>query len=353
MKFAIFSLCEQRDGVRATDLYKEAIEQAVAAEELGFDAVWLAEHHFTKYGVVPSIPVLAAAIAERTSTIRIGSAISVLPFHDPRRVAEDYAMVDVLSNGRLDFGCGRGYQPAEFAAFGVPMEEARERFEEAVEVIEGLWTHESFSYNGKYFEFEDLELYPRPVQSPPPIWVAALSPASFESAARHNRPFLSAPQITPLNKIKENYDGYRRMLEDSGWDASSVTLPLQRNVYVSDSLDKAQSEPAEGYMWYLHTNAARMAKANSSVKGYEYYQKAQGNLLLTEYEGLVKDGGLLFGTPDTVSSQIESLQSELGLNYMLCWMNTGGLDHKLVLKSMERFARDVMPRFRTTAGTGE
>jgi natural product biosynthesis luciferase-like monooxygenase protein len=333
MKFAIFALSEQRDGVSASDVYKSIVDQAVAAEELGYDAIWLAEHHFTKYGVAPSIPVLGAAVAEHTSTIRIGSGISVLPFHDPRRLAEDYAMLDVLSGGRLDFGCGRGYQPAEFAAFGVSMEEARERFEESVEVIDGLWRNETFSYHGKFFEFEDLSLYPRPVQSPPPIWLAAVSPSSFVAAAKAGRPFLSAPQITPLPKIREGYDTYRRVLGESGWDDSSVTLPLQRSVYVADSLEAARSAPAEAYMWYSRTNANRMAKQGAAIKGYEFYQKAQGNLLQVEYDRLVDDGSLLFGTPDTVAAQIETLRDELGLNYLICWMNAGGLDHQLVLEA--------------------
>lgn len=347
MKFAIFALSEQRDGVKAADIYRRTIDQAVAAEELGFDAIWLAEHHFTRYGLNNSIPVLGAAIAEHTSTIRIGSGIAVLPFHDPRRVAEDYAMLDVLSGGRLDFGCGRGYQPAEFAAFGVSMDEARGRFHESVDIIDGLWRNESFSYHGKYFSFDDLTLYPRPIQSPPPIWLAAVSPASFEAAAKSGRPFLSAPQITPLPKIRQEYDTYRKLLVKYGWDATDVTLPLQRSVYVGDTEAAARTEPAEGYLWYSRMNAERMAKQGETIKDYEYYQKAQKNLRQIDYDRLVDDGALLFGTPDTVAEWIQTLRDELGLNYLICWMNGGGLDHDLVLRSMQRFAEEVMPRFRT------
>lgn len=351
MKFAIFTLSEQPDGQSASGAYRAVIEQAVAAEELGFDAVWLAEHHFTEYGVVPSVPVLGTAIAEHTSQIRIGSAIAVLPFHDPRRLAEDYAMLDVLSDGRLDFGVGRGYQPAEFEAFGISMDESRSRFEEAIDVIEGLWTQESFSYHGRHFSFDDLTIHPRPVQSPPPMWVAAVSPSTFEFAARARRPFLSAPQITPLPKIREGYEHYREAYAAAGGDPSTVTLPLQRNVYVGATKEAAYSEPAEAYMWYQRMNASRMARDGQKVHDYEFYEKAQRNLLKVEYDQLFDSGALLFGTSEEIVDRITHLKEELDLNYLMCWMGAGGLRHDLVLSSMERFAREVMPHFKESDET--
>src|SRR5262249_51243189 len=140
VKFAIFGLFEQPDDRSAREVVSAAMEQAELAEELGFAGFWMAEHHFTEYGIVASPPIMGAAMAERTTTLRLGTAVAVLPFHDPRRLAEDYAMLDVLSDGRLDFGVGRGYQPDEFAAFGVAMEDSRSRMTEAVDVIKGLWT---------------------------------------------------------------------------------------------------------------------------------------------------------------------------------------------------------------------
>src|SRR5206468_2861046 len=184
MKFAMFTLSERPEGCSAADVYHRVIEQAEAADELGFEAMWLAEHHFTDYGITPSPAVLGTAIAGRTRRLRIGTGVAILPFHDPRRLAEDYAMLDVLSEGRLDFGVGRGYQPAEFAGFGVSMADSRARFNEALQIIEGLWTNDVFSYHGDHFRFDDLSLYPRQVQAPPPIWMAAVSPESFDLAAQ-------------------------------------------------------------------------------------------------------------------------------------------------------------------------
>ncbi|MDQ1492739.1 MAG: hypothetical protein QOD57_1730 [Actinomycetota bacterium] len=346
MKFAIFALLEQPAGHKVADVYSKAIEQAEAADELGFEAIWLAEHHFTEYGTLASPAVLGTAIAGRTKRLRIGTGVAILPFHDPRRLAEDYATLDLLSDGRLDFGVGRGYQPAEFAGFGVPMSESRSRFTEALAVIEGLWTQDDFSFAGQHFQLDGVTLHPKPVQSPPPIWMAAVSPESFELAARAGKPFLSAPQITPLPKIKEGYDLYRRIYLEEGHDPSQVVLPLQRHVYAATDEQAAYHDPAEGVMWYQRLNAKRMSSAESDDSSYAFYKKAQDNLQKMEYDQMFNSGGLLFDTPEKLVRRIESLETELGLNYLMCWMNSGGTDQKLVLDSMERFAREVMPHFR-------
>ncbi|MBA3347195.1 MAG: LLM class flavin-dependent oxidoreductase, partial [Actinobacteria bacterium] len=181
MKFGVFFVSETPDDdyKRA---YDETLEQIEYAEHLGFDTVWLAEHHGSTYGSMPSGAVMAAAVAQRTTFIRIGLAVNILPFNNPVRMAEDYAMVDVLSNGRLDYGVGRGYQPDEFAMLGLGdrQETSREIFQESLEVITGLWTHEQFSYSGKYYTLDHAELHPRPIQKPhPPVYVAAISPETF------------------------------------------------------------------------------------------------------------------------------------------------------------------------------
>ena len=347
MKFAVFSLLEQREDDTPANVFSKVLEQSEAAEDLGYDAMWLAEHHFTDYGILPSPAVLGAAIAQRTTRLRIGTACSILPFHDPRRLAEDYALLDVLSNGRLDFGVGRGYQPAEFASFGVSMDEARGRFNEALDIIRGLWTTEGFTYEGQYHSVHDLTLYPRPVHDPhPPIWMAAVSPESFELAAKAGLQILTAPQITPLPRVKGGYDAYRAAWREAGGDPEGLTLPMQRPVYAGATEQAACEEPAENMMWYQRANAARMtSKDGTASKEYAFYQKAQANVEKAEYEDMFKVGHLLFGDPESLVEKISTLRDEVGLNYLICWMNVGGLDQKLVLQSMERFAREVMPRF--------
>jgi natural product biosynthesis luciferase-like monooxygenase protein len=345
MKFAIFTLSEQPEGHESADVFSKVIEQAQAADELGYEAIWLAEHHFTDYGILPSPPVLGAAIAARTTRLRIGSGVSILPFHNPIRIAEDYAVLDVISGGRLDLGVGRGYQPAEFAGFGVSMAESRARFAESLDIIEGLWTNETFSYQGEHFQLNEVELRPKPIQAPPPIWMAAVSPESFDLAAKAGRPFLSAPQITPLSKIKEGYERYRSGYLAAGYDPTTVTLPLQRHVFAAPNPTAAYEDMAEGLMWYQRKNASRMSGPTATDASYAMYQKAQANLLKTEYDDMFTSGSLLFDTSENLVDRIGALRDELGLNYLMCWMNAGGVDQKVVLDSMERFATEVMPHF--------
>src|SRR5262245_2128788 len=167
--------------------YQQVLEQVALAEELGWDCFWFTEHHFLLYGgPMPNPAAIMCAAAARTSRIHLGSAISILPLHHPVEVAENYAMVDVLSGGRLEFGIGLGNTAVDFQVYGIPREESRARFEEAAEVVLKAWTNERFNHDGRFWHFKDVPVYPRPVQQPtPPIWVAGHSPESLGWAGRH------------------------------------------------------------------------------------------------------------------------------------------------------------------------
>ena len=344
MKFSTFVLVEQVEGQSAEKVFADLIDHAVYAEELGFDAIWIAEHHFTNYGIVPSPAVLGAAIAARTKRIRIGIAVAVLPFHDPIRLAEDYAMLDVLSGGRLEFGVGRGYQPHEFKAFGIPMSEARSRFDEAVEVIDGLWRNERFSYAGQHFQFDNLQLYPRPLQQPPQMWMAAVSPDTFTRVGHAGRPFLSSPSITPIDKIREGFDTYRRALREAGHPDQAV-LPLQRHVFIGDSAEEAYQAAHDPYMWYLTKNSGLMANPDVADPSYQLYQRAAVNKAKSSYDSIFNSRATLIGTAEQAIDRIQELHDELDLNYMLCSFLYGGIDPKLANLSMKRFAEQVAPHF--------
>ena len=144
------------------------------ADEMGYGSVWLAEHHFSEYGVMPSISVMAAALAVQTKRIRIGTGVVVIPLHNPIRVAEEFAMVDLMSDGRLEFGVGRGYQPSEFAGFDIDMETSRERFDEYLDVVLKLWPGKEVTFKGKYIQLDNIRVRPKSLQDPhPPVWAAA------------------------------------------------------------------------------------------------------------------------------------------------------------------------------------
>ena len=157
MRFSTQNLLSLREGQSHAQVYANTLDECRLAEELGFHTVWLAEHHFSPYGIAPSLPVLAAAVARETRRVRIGTAVVVAPFAHPIRIAEEWAMVDILSEGRLDFGIGRGYQPAEFRGLGISMEKTRERFDESLELIRRAWTEERCTFEGEFYQArEDL-----------------------------------------------------------------------------------------------------------------------------------------------------------------------------------------------------
>lgn len=348
MKFGVFFLLSQAPtSGSVADLYREALEQSVLAEELGFDAIWIAEHHFSCYGTIPSPLLFAGAVAQRTSRVRLGTAVTILPFGHPLRIAEEAAMVDVLSGGRLDFGVGRGYQPAEFAALGVPMAEARARFDEALAIIRAAWTQERVSFQGQFWQLSAVEVLPKPVQRPhPPIWIAAVSPETFARLGRMGYPFLSSPNFTPITYVKEQYASYRQAYLAAGHPPAQLELPLLQQVYVAPTAERAREEPERYAMWYFRTLAAVAAgPPGQGPADYRFYSTIAERLRTVSYDEIYEHGAT-FGTPERCVERIKMYQQEIGLNYLLCWMSFGGLPHEQVCASMRLFAETVMPAFR-------
>src|SRR6516225_10820724 len=190
--------------------YRDTLEQAVYAEALGFESVWPVEQHFISDLSILSAPLLfLAAAAERTKTLRLGIAIILLPLSHPIRVAEEIATLDVLSNGRVEFGIGRGAIPAHFSGFGIPQAESRDRFIEGLEIILAAWQKPRVSYHGRFFQVDDLAVVPKPVQQPhPPLRVACNSADTFETMGRLGYPIFAASQVNPYHRIKDFVAAY-------------------------------------------------------------------------------------------------------------------------------------------------
>src|SRR5918996_13580 len=188
MKFGLFQSVQLPEPGAQAKYYKEALEQVRRAEQLGFDSVWFTEHHFSRHGIVPASMTVLAYLAGVTSSIRLATAVTVLPFHNPVQLAEQAATVDLLSNGRLDLGVGRGYQWGEFHRFNLSMVEADRRFQESMQVLTQAWTAtEPFDHQGEFWTFHDMTVHPKPVQVPhPPVWVAASSPSSMDRIVQHH-----------------------------------------------------------------------------------------------------------------------------------------------------------------------
>jgi alkanesulfonate monooxygenase SsuD/methylene tetrahydromethanopterin reductase-like flavin-dependent oxidoreductase (luciferase family) len=351
LKFGVFFVAETPDGDYRR-AYSEMLDQIEYAEYLGFDTVWLAEHHGSSYGSMPSPQVMAAAIAERTRYLRIGIAVSILPFDNPVRVAEDYAMVDVISNGRLDFGVGRGYQPREFGMLGLErsQSESRALFEESLDIVLGLWTEDRFTYRGKHFQIEDVELHPRPVQVPhPPVYVAAISPETFGLVARKRLNLLITPTLMDLPTLKEFTRQARSVMLEAGRDPASLNFPLNWQIHLARTEEIAKERSRDAFGWYFDKVMSLVPQGAQVPATYEAYAEmaqAYADSGGFPIEKLQKMGTLILGTPEDAIRRIEEVYHEIGQHHVSCWFRIGGLEDARVKESMKLFAEEVMPRFR-------
>ncbi len=346
MRFCIQELLTFRDWQTEAGVYADALEEARLADELGFDAVWLAEHHFSTYGICPSLAVLAAAIARETRRVRIGTSVVVAPFAHPLRVAEEWAMVDLLSGGRVDFGIGRGYQPKEFRGLDVSMEKTRERFDEAVEVIRRAWTQERVTFEGEFYRVRDVRVLPRPLQKPhPPFWTAAVSPDTYTLAARRGFKILTAPSFTPWDILRKNFDAYRAAWREAHGTDAGADIAMNKIVHVADSSRQAREDLREPIRWFFQTQAGLIADAEGvPPEQYKFYKRVRENLLsLTEEKAL--DQAAIAGDAEEVADKIRMHNEALGISHYMGAFSRGGLAHDKVTRSMRLFAEKVMPRF--------
>ncbi|MDI5941550.1 LLM class flavin-dependent oxidoreductase [Micromonospora sp. DH15] len=239
------------DGTSDHQVLRETLDEIQLADELGFDSIWLAEHHFSKYGILGSPVNFGMAVAERTRRITIGTAVLVLPLHHPLRLAEDIAALDVLSGGRVRIGVGRGYQPAEFAGFGIPLEESKQRYQETLEILRLALSQENFSYHGQIFHYDNVTTYPRPhTPGGPPILQGTVSPDSFRERGAVGESIITSPNFTPLGIMQKNFSLYRRSMRENAafgvaWDDRLRRLreyvPTLRSLWNGETVDLAGS----------------------------------------------------------------------------------------------------------------
>ena len=216
-----------------TDVYSATVEQAVLADELGFDHIWFSEHHFLEDGYLPAFQPLAGAIAARTTQIRISNDIALLPLYHPVRLAEELAVLDHISNGRMEFGIGMGYVPKEFEAFGVPLKNRVSMTDEAIEILRLAWKDEPFSFKGKRYELSNINVYPKPVQPlGPPLWIAAMKEPGALRAARFET------NLLPQGRREDVLDPWRNELKTQGKDPNDYRVGIIRSVYVTDDKER-------------------------------------------------------------------------------------------------------------------
>jgi alkanesulfonate monooxygenase SsuD/methylene tetrahydromethanopterin reductase-like flavin-dependent oxidoreductase (luciferase family) len=332
MQFGIFGSAQagsSSSGPETGQGFRDYLDYCVEAEALGFRSTFLVEHHFTGWNQVSSTLMLQTCVAMRTTTLRLGTAVIVLPWHNPVLLAEEAATLDLVSNGRLDLGIGKGYRHNEFKGFCIPPEEAEARFEEALGLIRRAWTsRERFSHSGRFYRFEDIVVEPPPMQKPhPPLWVAAGSEASIRRAAERSFNLILDQYASP-EQHGRRIALYRSVLGAKGGAYDAMRIAVARQLYVAK--DRADAEAAKSRA-AMHT---RRTVEVSRIPG----AAVQGSHVLSYAgtEGATEENGL-FGTPDEICVKLEALR-RAGVEYVLLTI-LGGKDQ------LRRVARDIMPAF--------
>ena len=326
------------------EIYSKWLEQMDAAEALGFDSLWVTEHHFRHFGgQMPSPSVMLAAAAQRTKKMRLGAAVSLLPMHNPLRIAEEFAMVDQLSGGRLYFGAGRGMHPTEYAVFGYDWNDAQKRLPEGLDIVMRAWSGEEFEWQGEHYKFPKLRVYPQPFQRPhPPIYVTAnRDPESFT----HDRP--ARPSFDDLAVDRHQRRAapaggivLKRRCATAGHRTSTTKmfLPCIRSMSATTTSRRAAEVIEHWHRWRgFALDALNLAPGNPA------YDRVFGHL---SYDAMVRDSRGVFGGPETCARILKRIVEVVGTTHIGLTFHFGGLSQDKVLKSMERCAQSVLPALR-------
>jgi len=333
MKFGLFgSALAKRGGpdLDSAQGFREWVDYVVEAETLGYTSIFVVEHHFTGFGQLSASLTLLTWAAAKTTTMRLGTAVLVLPWHNPVLLAEQAATLDLLSGGRLNFGVGKGYRHAEFASFCIPQAEADERFDEALELIIKAWTSEQrFSHHGKHWHFENIVVEPPAAQKPhPPIWMAAGTPDSIRRVARRGAKLL-LDQHASMAVTIERFNIYKSEIETMGRRFDPMDVAVSRAFFVARNAEEKAKAIETRF-----SNQQRLLKADASPGG----QKSTASLLSFDQTLDAAGDSALFGTPDEIAAKLEMLRAA-GIEHLLLNGPTGAPEN------LRAFARDVMPGF--------
>ena len=338
MNIGTFLLLQSPSARPTQEIFARAVEQAQAADSLGYGNVWMGEHHFSTYGYLSRPVQLATHIAAKTTRVRVGTAVIVVPLHHPLLIAEEIGTLDALSGGRLDVGLGRGYQRYEFERFGLKLDTSGERWNESIDILLKAFQGEPFSYDGKLFQIPETSVYPQPLQKPhPPIWVTAQSPYAIELAVRRGFNVLTGGFGVSVDRLAEFGKIFTRVVEEAKPPRQPL-VGVQRAVYVTKDAADAR-EAVEQARWNMRVTL-------SLRNNYERVEKGKAIPVPAPNEPTVDElleNYLVIGTPDTCIRQIKRLQALVGISHFNCSFWLGDMDQARVLRSMELFSREVMP----------
>ena len=344
------------DPTQAHDDYGRYLDQMALADELGWDWVGCNEHHYTPYGLMSNPTLIGAALTQRTRRCRIAMLGSLIALNNPVRIAEEYAMLDVMSGGRLIAGLIRGI-PNEYIAYGVDPSTSWERFEEAYDLVLRAWTEpEPFGWEGKHYQFRTVSIWPRPLQQPhPPIFMSGGSGESARFAAR-KRAMMGIVRFADLDEARGLFDAYRAAARQSGWEppATHQLVDLHTWVARSDAAARATLAPADEYYYQVLAAPPQHAQELVLTGSRYYHDTAIGTRRVAErrasrqltLDDRLERGTVLCGAPDTVVRQIENTVKALGVGTLQVRFKIGPLPHDAVVESMRLFAREVLPYVR-------
>lgn len=344
MRFGIWSPTNPREGVGPVDLYRQQIEEVKVAEECGFDHIWFYEHHLSPSGPMPSPNLMIAAASAVTSRIRLGAMVNILPYRNPLIAAEEAAMLDTLTNGRLDWGIGRGLKPQEFDAFCLPQPQSRAMFLEHIGVARRVWADENFEFHGAFFHInKQTPLSPPCVQKPhPPLYVSAQSEESLRWAAENDTYFC---QIDALIEEAERDQKFYRDIQTSLGRKPNPRLVITREIFVADTMENAR-EAAQPWLiryWQLWHRYAQLTQDGRMPDEYEKWRQRAPMLAKMSFDELNERGLIMVGTPDHVAQRILDHTNQLDLAALACVFKFGGMPFELMLASMRMFSKNVMP----------
>jgi alkanesulfonate monooxygenase SsuD/methylene tetrahydromethanopterin reductase-like flavin-dependent oxidoreductase (luciferase family) len=345
MDFGLFFLMQPDEQWSEQAVYDSDMQQMLAAEAFGYHSVWIAEHHFNDYGLCPAPPVLASYLAARTTTLRFGMGVSLLPLHHPIDLAEQLAVLDVVSGGRLEVGLGRGGTLQDYQTFRSERADARLRVEEGVALIRQCWTGAPFDFAGRFHSAERVHVRPRPVQRPhPPLYIACNSEDSVLSAARLGLPTLSS-FFVPLDELIRRRALYRETAGVAGHSETDIDALERRGwgmrvVHIAPDREEALRTTEPAFMGYQQ----KMSRLRSDSTGGSVPNSFDRTLLrLRSFQDYLSDGWALIGTAAEVREGLQRFLEATGYERLLLLMALPGLPTAAALRSMRLFGSDVAP----------
>jgi alkanesulfonate monooxygenase SsuD/methylene tetrahydromethanopterin reductase-like flavin-dependent oxidoreductase (luciferase family) len=347
--YALPSYHAETDPPQATFI-RQQLDLLAAADPLEFDSVWINEHHFDTWGGLMSAPALVlAGLSQRTRHVRLGTSIAVLGLHHPLEVAEQMATLDLMSNGRLEFGIGRGSEPFDYEAYGVDYAEAQARTLESLDVILAAWTSKRFSHAGTYFSVPEVELWPLPQQRPhPPVWVSCSSTrSSFEWTAQRGYNLLTLGFPRPVPAFAETVRIYRDEWEAVGRDPADYQIGTLYHTVVCEKSEQARKLAIRSFGRFLS------GLRDSALRPTRFSQAPRASAALAQLDigQLIDQARLIAGNPQEVVDMLRYLHAEVGFTHLNHMFQFGGLNFELAHQSMALYAAEVMPKLRaaTTA----